>query len=570
MRCYDKWGLLIGMRANLCLKRLEGHPKLMLNKLNLLLQNVSSIITLKNIEDAFDQVNDVLDIEEVQNIPNDLLRMLQILASRVDLNGSETGGMVRNNIALILADVGPNYPVRGMRLANSKINSFDNDTFKFIVGDIDDVNQIKLANESDALVYLPESVIKSHRRISFIVFRNGRAFFSNKRNAIVNSYIVSVNVENITTFENGEVIDIYLRPFIADPVLNRRRKCVYWKFLENDTGLWSTDGCIYIRSTHPGNLDICRCDQLTHFPLILPPGSDVSERDEYALNIITLTGCILSIVGIIIIILTAIIFRSWRREFNNRVWLQLCIAILFLKVSFIAVVFSDFNGKEVSCIIIGVILHYSTLATFCWMLVAAIVSYRRLVLVFTKEICHRFLRALIFAWGTPMAIVAILFLVDHHSYTAKYDNNIFCYPSEYGLWLAVYAPVAIMLLANWIIFFMVIRSVFISRKSPSQGNTNKYLRIGCISCLLVFLFGLPWLLGFFTYNTVISYLFCFTMTFQGFMLFIFTILGNKQTRHMWLNKLKIKQSRTIPLADLENKKSVDENRRRVYHLYGDQ
>lgn len=60
------------------------------------------------------------------------------------------------------------------------------------------------SNTTDAVVHLPESVAISHRRISFVVFRNDRAFLDN-RSVSVNSRILSIRVENVTEFGNGEV-----------------------------------------------------------------------------------------------------------------------------------------------------------------------------------------------------------------------------------------------------------------------------------------------------------------------------------------------------------------------------
>jgi hypothetical protein len=58
------------------------------------------------------------------------------------------------------------------------------------------------SNKTEALVYLPASVTRVPRRVSFVAFRNPLAFRSD---LAVNSRIFSVNVENITHFGAGEV-----------------------------------------------------------------------------------------------------------------------------------------------------------------------------------------------------------------------------------------------------------------------------------------------------------------------------------------------------------------------------
>lgn len=339
---------------------------------------------------------------------------------------------------------------------------------------------------------------------------------------------------------------------MGDPDRNQSRVCAYWQFTGNETGFWSQEGCTLIRSATPGQMDTCRCTHLTHFAEILVPRTVFSDANETALEILSIVGCVFSIFGLAMIALTAAMFRAWRRDYSNKIWLQLCIAIFIVIISFLVVVFASFTQYNVACMLVGVALHYSVLASFCWMLVAAVLSYRRLVLVFTRDLSHKLLRASAFSWGTPCAIVGILLSVDPQSYQGQFEeispSGAFCYPSGLGLWLAVYAPIAIMLLANWVLFILIVRSVFASRRIQRHGDSNEALRCASVSCLLVFLFGLPWIFGLFAHNVVASYLFTITGTFQGFVLFIFFVLGNKKTRDLWLNKLKIKQTRKVPVT----------------------
>ena len=350
-------------------------------------------------------------------------------------------------------------------------------------------------------------------------------------------------------------MDIHFSSLGAGPERNQSRACAFWHFLPDGQGYWSQEGCTFIRATRPGRLDTCRCTHLTHFAEILVPRAVFSEKDEQVLEILSIIGCCLSMFGLIIIGITAALFRSWRRDFSNKIWLQLCISILLLIVCFLVVVFARFDHYGISCMFVGVLLHYSVLASFCWMLVAAVISYRRLVMVFTRDASHKLLRASAFSWGVPCAIVGILLSVAPQSYAGRFEDKTptgaFCYPSGLGLWLAVYAPIAVMLLANWTLFVLIVRSVFASNRTRGitrHGDRNEAIRCASVSCLLVFLFGLPWIFGLFAHNLVLAYLFALTATFQGFVLFIFFVVGNKKTRDLWFNKLKIKQTRKIPVT----------------------
>lgn len=347
------------------------------------------------------------------------------------------------------------------------------------------------------------------------------------------------------------MIDIHLSPVTANPERNLSRTCAYWEFLEDGSGFWSQEGCRLIRS-QPGQLDICRCTHLTHFAEVLFPRPVFSQENEDALELLTIIGCCLSIFGVIFVGITSAMFRSWRREFNNKIWFQLCISIFLVALCFLVIIFAKFDHYNVFCMLLGIVLHYSVLSSFCWMLVAAILSYRSLVLVFTRDASHKLLRASAFSWGAPFAVIGVLLSIAPQSYSGRFEekspSSSFCYPSGLGLWLSVYMPIAVILLANWTLFALIVRSVFASRRIQRHGDTNEALRCATVSCLLVFLFGLPWIFGLFAFNVVAAYLFTLTATFQGFILFIFFVLGNKKTRDLWLNKLKIKQTRKVPVT----------------------
>ncbi|XP_047527962.1 uncharacterized protein LOC125064781 isoform X2 [Vanessa atalanta] len=528
----------------------EEQLEQVLQDLDKLLNNASTPVMVEDIDDVFNQVDDILQVHDSLEIPGQLLHLLDRLGSAIELNGSRSAAAVRGNIALLMADANPGHPVRGLKIATRDTDVFTDDAFEIISTE---PNSTVLDSENnEVVVHLPQSVSETSHRISFVVFRNDRAFQPNEGLYSVNSRVLSIKVGEVTQFENGEVIDIHLSPLTVDPIRNQSRTCAYWEFLNNGSGYWSQEGCTLIRATQPGMLDTCRCTHLTHFAEVLFPRSVFSQKDEDILELLTIIGCCLSLFGLIFVGVTAAIFRSWRRDFNNKIWLQLCIAIFMVALSFLIVIFAKFDQYNVFCMLTGIVLHYSVLASFCWMLVAAVLSYRRLVLVFTRDASHKLLRASAFSWGAPCAVIGVLLSINPQSYAGPFEEKTpsasFCYPSGLGLWLAVYAPIAIILLVNWTLFFLIVRSVFASRGIQRHGDTNEALRCASVSCLLVFLFGLPWIFGLFAYNVVAAYFFTLTATYQGLMLFLFFVLGNKKTRDLWLNKLKIKQTRKVPVT----------------------
>lgn len=517
---------------------------------NLINSEPTSPVSVDEINTAFDQVDGLLAENLELNIPGELLHLLDGIGTRLDLAGSENATTIRDNIALVVAQAEAEQPVNGLRIVARDIDNFTSDTFQIIRDRVDSSTLQK--DSSEVVVKLPDSVAASSRRISFVVFRNDRAFHASPTNEYrVSSRVLSINVENVTEFERGETVDLHFSSLIS-PERNTSRSCAFWVFEDNGKGYWSQEGCTFIRASRRGMLDTCRCTHLTHFAEVLIPRAVFSEANEKALEIISVIGCCLSMLGVILVGITAVLFRSWRRDFNNKIWLQLCIAVLLLVICFLIAVYVRFDNYGFACMLVGVLMHYSVLASFCWMLVAAIISYRRLVMVFSRDASHKLLRASAFSWGAPCAIVGILLSVDPRSYAGRFEEKTptgaFCYPSGLSLWLAVYAPIAVMLLANWTLFILIVRSVYASRRIQRHGDSNEALRCASVSCLLVFMFGLPWIFGLFAFNLVLAYLFALTATFQGFVLFMFFVVGNKKTRDLWFNKLRIKQTRKIPVT----------------------
>lgn len=528
----------------------------MIEGLDKLLSNESAVVTMKDVSDAFDQMDVLLATNDTSlEFPCTVLTALETLGARADLNGSAAVATARHNVAVIMADSAPERPVRGLKI----VNGFTDEGFQVLQDELDPTTLT--GDDTEAAVSLPASLADSSRRISFVVFRSDRAFVRHDREQyFVNSKIISVNVENFTQMLDGEVIDIHLKPSIYKPPRNMSRTCAYWHFAENDTGYWSQEGCTFIKSP-TGLLDTCRCTHLTHFAEVLIPKDVFSEENETTLEIISLIGCFLSLFGLLMIVLTAIMFRSWRSDFNNKIWIQLTVALLINVISFLIIVFSKFEDYTSFCMTVGIILHYAVLASFCWMLVAAVISYRKLVLVFATDPRRRLLKASAFSWLFPLIIVVMLVIVAPQSYTKRFEDHTptgaFCYPSGLGLWLTVYAPIAIVVISNWILFALILRSVFGTKKIQKHGDSSEMLRRASVSCLLVFLFGLPWIFGLFAYNIVAAYFFTLTTSYQGFVLFIFFIIINTKTRSMWVNKLRItKETKTLVSSSLITSKNA--------------
>lgn len=332
--------------------------------------------------------------------------------------------------------------------------------------------------------------------------------------------------------------------------------CGYWSFGYRPG--WSDDGCEY--GGRSGNdkdpIIMCACSHLTHFSYLIlgtyvhtvRTEGEVTmvEMHQEALDLITLLGCSLSLMGIFGIVITAVVFKSWREKPSSKVLLQLSAAIglqmillLFINTEYSAMTLI-LEERRYACIALGALLHYSVLVAFCWMLITAYLQFMRYVKVLGPTRSSRFfLKSFLVGWATPLIPVLLVMIIAPTSYVHSVEttNHGICYPSGMALYLGVMLPIAMIVLANLIIFLLVIYNILIGPGGKLRTNerdlTLSQLRL---SVFLFFLLGLSWIFGFLASTKagiIFSYLFCATATIQGFVLFVYFIILDPSTRKLW-------------------------------------
>jgi hypothetical protein len=186
----------------------------------------------------------------------------------------------------------------------------------------------------------------------------------NTHDSMVVSRVVSVSIPGYSP-DLPVPIPIIFRPLVNISSVHgaKERQCAFWDFTYNSSspgsslGGWSAEGCVYAGNSTPdtsrlGNissllniLDVCVCTHLTHFSELITGFQDRSttaygfvERDhnhKMALDIISLFGCSLSLLGVLGIAATAVVFKSWRQKPGTKVLLQLSLALGIQMVIFI-------------------------------------------------------------------------------------------------------------------------------------------------------------------------------------------------------------------------------------------
>ncbi|XP_026031458.1 adhesion G-protein coupled receptor G1-like isoform X2 [Astatotilapia calliptera] len=184
--------------------------------------------------------------------------------------------------------------------------------------------------------------------------------------------------------------------------------CVFWaeSAMGNGTGYWSTEGC---ETSNTGNEFICSCNHLSFFAVLVNPQLSVSKSHSETLSYITYIGSALSVVFTFISLIIYICLHRRRPEKTTNLHMQLTGAMLCLHLSFLLSCFSAWLLNEDSpvCLVLGLILHWSLLATFSWTALEGFHLYLLLSRVFNITFRKYLLKLSLVGWGFPTLVAVI-------------------------------------------------------------------------------------------------------------------------------------------------------------------
>ncbi|XP_059480702.1 adhesion G-protein coupled receptor G6-like [Neocloeon triangulifer] len=491
---------------------------------NLNADSLSDVATVLDKVSASTQGNDLGRESRAGNMQvatNSILKNVDTILSKIQLDRSGIAVAHSSQSSLMAADLAKSG-IKGMQITNSKIAPLNK-------------NEASSASSAEFLQF-------SSGRASFVLLSNNSGFFKdNAEGQSLNSEVLGVSLDGQQPWSpHGQaVVRLKFKP--AMKLQGREVKCAYWDIYHSK---WKTDGCRFVG--READLDVCECNHLTHFGEIIGVSGD-----SKVLDIISIVGSSLSLIGLLGIAATAVVFQHWRSRLGNKILLNLSAAIGLTMAAFLSIALDAGSASEGSCIALGVILHYSILASFCWMLVSASLQFLRFVEVLSSRPPHFLLKGALFSWGLPtIPIIVLLAMGPAKSYPHTNSSSGFCYPVELSLILAVIIPVACIVIGNLLVFCLIIyrvtcgrpKNLSISTEAERHVMAMRQLRM---SILLFFLLGLTWIFGLLAmvapfvaaWRVTFSYLFCTTATLQGLALFLFFIVWEKKTRQLWLTTL---------------------------------
>lgn len=388
--------------------------------------------------------------------------------------------------------------------------------------------------------------------LDITIFSNDNLFIAQNTSADlkVDEFVVSIS---ITGYEGylKEPVQVWFKSSDFE-----NNTCAFWDYsiprstyLQRKPGKWSKTGGKYLALSN--NLVQCSYSHLTPFTLLVStsktvpipqatnesvPGVESHGRDHFHyLNIITIVGSTLSVICIILIIVTAFILEKFRKETGTKILLHLSL-VISLELILTQVADNTLVNDPGLCRINGIILHYVLLCKFSWILMFAVLQYRRFVNVMKPKPPRIVLKIALFAWGFPLFPVILSTSISPNSYSAGLQD--FCYPKGEVLKYGVLLPVGIIVLLNFGVFIAIMLNICRTHECVSIEAPQQKLRAFCLMVLLVFMLDLPWIFGFlgeFFTALIFNYLFCILATLQGLVLFLFYIALNSDVRNQYYN-----------------------------------
>ncbi|XP_078593330.1 adhesion G-protein coupled receptor G7-like [Branchiostoma floridae x Branchiostoma japonicum] len=509
--------------------------------------------------------------------PTRVVQALEAFADTVTLT-TEKYTAVRPGVALQAADISPEDLDRGQGFAFFLSGDDSNSLKEGNVRSFTTKDGTGFVRTADISISIPPNISStiqinntSEVRLSYTLYNSSSLFVQTSQGAagpsqdavgtrVIGGRIAGRRVKNLP--EPVIITFAPLQTFLSEDV--RRVRCVFWDFeAEAGQGAWSTEGC---ESTGEENgLYTCACNHLTNFAAIfdvLGAGFGVHERP---LEVITIVGCVVSIVCLVLTLLSFIVTRNYKRRAstgharNQRlVLINLCVALLAILVIFLAGI--NQTASPIGCTVVAALLHYFLLAALVWMAVEAVNIYLAVVVVFDHHVSENFvIRAAAVAWGFPL-VATVLTVGPSGLYQYRMENN--CWLAQTPLIYAFLLPAGLILLFNLLVFVIVMRKLVRDEKELKQlrgakvQEADRYWITRQIrrAFSIMALFGLTWLFGFFVITdarAVFAYLFCLFNTLQGLFIFIFHCVMREDMKKWWR---KLRDTMAVPCSYSGGKK----------------
>ncbi|KAK3105819.1 hypothetical protein FSP39_006407 [Pinctada imbricata] len=502
-------------------------------------------VSTQDLDGVSDIVNNVLAIpriklkeaQEVGSATNRIIEGFEQASSKVRLKKGNRFRRISRKAAVLVndfvynTDIGTDNVYVGLKLnqEDNNVTVLTNESLQVVWP-----NATITPDTIDTAIVVPEALVKrGNVRLVLQIYANTDLFITRlgDRRYTSNGKIAAATllIDNVTVTNLGDyTVKTYFKPYMAtkEPV------CGFWNYTINDnSGGWSTEGCVLV-DLQDGRY-ICECNHLTNFAILIDAGGQqdpIDEGNKLALSIITIIGLSLSITGLTLTVVSFILFKQMRQGRGQKTLFNLALALLASIIVFLAGI--ERTENYAGCIVVAALLHYFILVSFAWMLVEGVLQYLRFVKVLGTYIPNFMLKAGVPAWGIPLIPVIIVLAVDYDMYSG---GDLYCWMSTTPLYFAFLLPVGLIIIINFIVFFMVLNNILRRPKGlqSNQSDRKKAMINLRASVSVVVILGLTWIFGFLSiYDARLPFQYIFTIlnVFQGFFIFILFVAREKAFR----------------------------------------
>ena len=251
-------------------------------------------------------------------------------------------------------------------------------------------------------------------------------------------------------------------------------------------------------------------------------------KDHLALVILTWLGFILSIIGLLVLFITYIIFKELR-TLPGKNLMNLCISLSLAELFWI--VGSTLDNYPTTCTVVAIGNHYFFLVFFT---ASSVIAFHS-CLVFGRKMAIRrslsednkiFIIYFLVIWALPGLFLLIVGLLDHYEvFIIDYGKSVVCWlgTKESKIFLFI-LPFGLSLIFNLLLFIVVALRLRENKKSSLRAlgkEAKKRESQNVMVCLkLSTLMGFSWLFGLLqvaveTETDAFAYLFIIFVSFQG-------------------------------------------------------
>lgn len=228
----------------------------------------------------------------------------------------------------------------------------------------------------------------------------------------------------------------------------------------------------------------------------------------------------LSVICLCIIFVSGIVSRKYRSERGNQILIHFALSMFIQFILFMSIC-----SMEVShfwCDVQSMVSHYFTLVESCWTSIIAYLQFKRFVKVFDKEPNHLILKLCAIAYLFPF-LPLTLWIIYHEKNTELVNYLTFCLPEF------------LIMLVNSMLLILIARNIVFVKNEYIEHKKSLTMEVKLIF-FLFFILDFSWfdvILAQFTSNKLFIYLFLFTQSLQGFMLFFVFGIMNDHNRFIY-------------------------------------